>query len=477
MDAPDIDLLRRYAEDGDEGCFEELVRRHLGLVYSTALRHLGGDPHLAQDVAQIVFTHLAQSAKSLLGHRALAGWLFRDAFFVASKLVRADRRRSDREKQALMAISDSMLDQTGTKDLLPILDEIISNLRPKERDALVLRFFQGLDFQSTAERLGISQHAAEKRVERAVQRLRALLAAKGVTASSAAIGSALLAGGLASTPPILAAAISLSSLASVAVGQSSAWLTLASITIMTKLKIAAAVLLIASASVPLIVQHNSIAKLRSENLQFQEAQRQLNERLTNSLPPQASIDPGDLERFKAEHQELMRLRGEVGVRKRQIEDLKTKLVQTNRTEPKTTPDDAQREGGRYFAAENWANLGYSEPQSAAITFFWALRNGDQSGYSGAMGKVMPAPAGSWADAFKSVKGSYLSDPEKEPNGDMKVNVAHETSSGDIVNTILTYRQENGHWLIRQLAGFPIVLVEASSGSASYGIQASEPPPQ
>jgi DNA-directed RNA polymerase specialized sigma24 family protein len=58
----DIDLLRRYAQHGAEAAFGELVARHANLVYSTALRILNGDRHLACDVAQSVFTDLARKA-------------------------------------------------------------------------------------------------------------------------------------------------------------------------------------------------------------------------------------------------------------------------------------------------------------------------------------------------------------------------------------------------------------------------------
>ena len=43
----DAELLRRYAADRSEAAFAELVRRHLDLVYSVALRQVAGDAHLA----------------------------------------------------------------------------------------------------------------------------------------------------------------------------------------------------------------------------------------------------------------------------------------------------------------------------------------------------------------------------------------------------------------------------------------------
>ena len=59
------ELLRRYAETGDEEAFRQLVERHVGIVYSAALRKLNSDPHAAQDVAQTVFSDLARKAKFL----------------------------------------------------------------------------------------------------------------------------------------------------------------------------------------------------------------------------------------------------------------------------------------------------------------------------------------------------------------------------------------------------------------------------
>src|SRR6266404_5423349 len=96
----DAELLRRYAQVESEDAFAELVRRHLPLVYSAALRQVNGDAHLAQDVAQTTFTELARKANSLCRRPVLTGWLYTTTHFVAVKAVRAARRRHRREQEA-----------------------------------------------------------------------------------------------------------------------------------------------------------------------------------------------------------------------------------------------------------------------------------------------------------------------------------------------------------------------------------------
>jgi RNA polymerase sigma factor (sigma-70 family) len=467
MDASDIELLRAYAETGNEECFGRLVKRHVSLVYSTALRNVGGDEHLAQDVAQMVFAHLAHSAKSLLKQRALAGWLYRDAFFSSSKLVRSERRRLEREKQANMSTQNVSADQTQTNELLPILDEIISRLRPKDLEVLVLRFFEGMELRTAAGLLGISEKAFQKRVERAVHQLRAVLASKDISVGSGAVTSALMAGGFVAAPPNLALVIAASSMTSVAAVKSTTFLNLFANLAMTKLKIAGSALLVVAITAPLLVQQNALNKLREENRRLRMQSPDSSVQKNADTPFSEAADPSEIERLRAEHRELLRLRGEVGVSRSLIEELKAKLDQAKRTE-RRVHDQRQDGAGLYHPAEIWANVGYEEPQSAAITFFWAVRNGDQAGYSGAFGREMPDLEDAWSDAFKSVKGSFLSKPKPQPNGDVRVSVTHETTDGDIVNSLLTYRQENNQWVIRSMAGFPTGILDASSGSENYG---------
>src|SRR5450631_3870126 len=94
---PDPDLLRQFAQTNSEAAFAELVKRHVNLVYSAALRQVNGDAHSANDVAQMVFTDLARKADSLAHRESLTGWLYTSAHFAATKMVRGENRRRDRE--------------------------------------------------------------------------------------------------------------------------------------------------------------------------------------------------------------------------------------------------------------------------------------------------------------------------------------------------------------------------------------------
>lgn len=196
-----IKLLRDYAERGDEAAFRELVARYIDLVYSTAVRRVGGDAELGRDVAQMVFTDLARKAESLCSVELLGGWLHRHTGFVASSIVRGERRRQAREQEtvemnALQDSPDSLWQQ-----MAPLLDETMDVLEAPDRQAIVLRFFERRDFRAVGAALGISDDAAQKRVTRALEKLRELLANRGVTLSLALLGS-FMAGRAVSAAPV-----------------------------------------------------------------------------------------------------------------------------------------------------------------------------------------------------------------------------------------------------------------------------------
>ena len=189
----DAELLRRYVEDRAENAFTEIVHRHLGLVYSTALRRVGRDAQLAEDVAQKVFTDLARKAPSLRGRTTLGGWLYVSANVASAAIVRAEQRRKVRETEAqtMQTLLAPDASDANWNQLRPMLDEAIVELRDDEREVVVLRFFEKRSFAEVGAALRLSEEAARKRVERAVEKLRDVLARRGFTSSTAVLSLTL----------------------------------------------------------------------------------------------------------------------------------------------------------------------------------------------------------------------------------------------------------------------------------------------
>lgn len=212
----DATLLRRYAESRSEPDFAELVRRHLNLVYSVALRQVNGDSHLARDITQLVFTDLAQKAGSLVRHPVLAGWLFTSARYAAAKVVRGERRRHAREQEAFRMQASLQSDPSGPPDwdrVRPVLDEALGELGERDRLAILLRFFEGRDYAGIGAQLSLTDNAARMRVDRAVDKLRGLLQRRGIVSTSGALAAALTAQAVTAAPAGLAATVTSAALA------------------------------------------------------------------------------------------------------------------------------------------------------------------------------------------------------------------------------------------------------------------------
>ena len=203
-----LKLLRDYAEYGDEAAFRKLVEQYIDLVYSAAMRRVGGDASLAQDVTQTVFTDLARKAESLRRVEMLGGWLHRHTVFVASNIVRGERRRQVREQEAAQMNATSESPDALWQQLAPVLDDTIESLEPDDRQAVLLRFFERRDFRSIGAALGVSDDAAQKRVSRALEKLRALLTERGVTLSLVLLSGLLAGKVIAAAPAGLAGTIS-----------------------------------------------------------------------------------------------------------------------------------------------------------------------------------------------------------------------------------------------------------------------------
>jgi RNA polymerase sigma factor (sigma-70 family) len=256
-------LLTECADNGSEAAFSELVSRYVDLVYSTAVRLLNGDTHLAKDVAQLVFADLARKASTLSGEVQLGGWLHRHTCFVVANLKRGERRRQARERKVVEMNSIEDHSEANLEQVRPILDEAINELGAKDRAAILLRYFEQRDFVSVGAALGSSENAAQKRVSRALEELRSLLLRRGVSLSVALLGTMLASGVVSAAPVGLAASISSAALTTAATGVATTSTTSTVLKIMatSKLKVsiisAIAALVIGSGATVTIYEYQS----------------------------------------------------------------------------------------------------------------------------------------------------------------------------------------------------------------------------
>jgi RNA polymerase sigma factor (sigma-70 family) len=202
----DSALLRQYAENNSDEAFAALVTRHVNLVYSVALRQTG-NPHHAEEITQAVFIILAKKAASLRHEPALSSWLFQATRLTANNFIRSEVRRHRREEEAYM---QSVLDETGTDawpQIAPLLDTAVAGLREKDRQAIVLRFYEGRNLREIGLAQGTGEDAAEKRVSRALDKLRAFFTKRGVSSTSAIIAGAMTAHSVQAAPVALAKSV------------------------------------------------------------------------------------------------------------------------------------------------------------------------------------------------------------------------------------------------------------------------------
>ena len=211
----DSDLLNRFVTRRDQGAFTELVRRNLNLVYAAALRYVGGDKHRAEDVAQRVFVDLARKAPVLASHPNLAGWLYAGARFTAIDTIRAEQRRVRREQSAEMVPAAADGAEPQWDRIRPVIDDALLELAEEDRQSVLLRFFGQQTFAAIGQQLGLTENAAQKRVDRALDRLNAVLARRGITSTATVLGVALARGGVAA-PTALGGAVTVAAFAAVA---------------------------------------------------------------------------------------------------------------------------------------------------------------------------------------------------------------------------------------------------------------------
>jgi RNA polymerase sigma factor (sigma-70 family) len=202
----DRELLAEYV-NGSRAAFDQLVDRYATLVYSACLRVLS-DGHSAQDAAQAVFVVLMEKAGKLSARENLAGWFYRTALNCARAARKAARRRSHHEKEAAeVKRTETREGASPWSELSPQLDAAMAALPRRQREAVLLRYMCGVSQQEASRELACSPETLHTRARRGLERLRSILARRGIAAPAAALGGLLAANAISPVPPALLVSI------------------------------------------------------------------------------------------------------------------------------------------------------------------------------------------------------------------------------------------------------------------------------
>ena len=322
--ASDLELLEAYSREKSEESFTALVNRHLNLVYSAALRQVRS-PQLAEEVAQSVFTDLSRNAVKLKPDTILTAWLYQVTRHTAIDVVRREARRQLREQIATemnTLHTDARLHESGTpagewSQVEPMLDDAMNTLDDTDRAAVLLRYFENKSLREVGAALGTSEDAAQKRVSRAVERLREFLAKRGVTIGASGLVVAIAANAVQAAPVGLAATIAAAAaLAGTTIATAATAIAVKTIAMTTMQKAIITAMLVAAVGAGVYEARQS-SQLREQIQARQRQQAPLTEQLrqlqrerddaTNRL----TLLAAEVATLKRTPAELLKLRGEV----------------------------------------------------------------------------------------------------------------------------------------------------------------------
>lgn len=205
----DMELVRQYVADKSESAFTEIVNRHVDLVYSAALRQVS-DRHLAEEVSQTVFIILARKANSLSDKTILPGWLYKTTRFASDAALKQNIRRQKREHEAYLQSEPETSSDDRWQEIAPVLDSAMKDLKERDRIVLILRFFQKKSMEEVGKCMGLAESAAQKRVTRALEKLRMCFAKRGVAMATTVLATILSATSVQAAPVGLSSSIAVS---------------------------------------------------------------------------------------------------------------------------------------------------------------------------------------------------------------------------------------------------------------------------
>jgi RNA polymerase sigma factor (sigma-70 family) len=430
----DVQLLRNYTREKSQEAFTELLRRHVDLVYSAALRQVHS-PQLAEEVAQSVFSDLAQAAGSLKAETILTAWLYQVTRRTAIDVVRRESRRQARERLAVeMAAMNTATDWTHIE---PLLDDAMESLDETDRAAILLRYFENKSLREVGQTLGTSDDAAQKRVSRAVERLREFFSKRGVTIGAGGLVVIVSANAVQAAPIALATTISTAAvLAGTTISASTVVATtkIIAMTTLQKVLVTGTVAVLAGAGA---YQARQTSHLREQIQTLQRRQAPLNEQIQqlqrerDEATNQVASLANEMAKTKNDNLELLRLRGEVGVLQQQLSRYSTQAERT-----KTQP--AANAPATDLAAQLAASIAQGDPTALQQLNDYAKSQHDyfNTNSTGLQGDEL---ASVWTKSFGGIMAAFdsLSDEAIKGNTDARQAIQHAVHMGYLQGPAVT----------------------------------------
>jgi RNA polymerase sigma factor (sigma-70 family) len=283
----DNQLLAAYAVERSERAFSALVERHVGLVYSTALRQVG-DRMLAEEITQNVFLGLARKPEAFRNESTVAGWLYKTTLLQARQQIRSELRRKRREETAVELGTVTGEREAGWEILAALLDEGLLALREKDRLAVVLRFLEGRGLREVGDILGVSEDAAQKRVAKALDALTRFFRRRGFLVPALTLSAPVFVSVIQAAPSGLAGAIARSAVQQASAAPLSAGgVLLAKLAGMKTAHIAVICLVIGA--MPLAMEWHALAHTRAAHAQVAADLRSAEEGLSRAQSDLAGL--------------------------------------------------------------------------------------------------------------------------------------------------------------------------------------------
>ncbi len=319
MMSSDSQLLQDYAQNKSQDAFTELVQRHLNLVYSAAFRQVRSS-QLAEEISQSVFTDLARAADKLKPG-ILTAWLYQVTRRTAIDVIRRESRRQARERLAVeMAAMNTASDWIQIE---PLLDEAMDALDETDRAAILLRYFENKSLREVGQTLGTSDDAAQKRVSRAVDRLREFLSRRGIAVGAAGLVAVVSVNAVHAAPAGLAVTISAAAVLTGATIQTSTAIAATKVIAMTTLQkalIGTTIAIVAGAGIyesrQSLHMREQIDSLRQQQAPLAAQIQQLKQERDEATNRVAALTD-ELARNQYDNTEVLKLRAEIATLRRQ----------------------------------------------------------------------------------------------------------------------------------------------------------------